>query len=84
MRTTLTIDDDVLSVAKTMAAAGKVSTGKALSQLARRGYQASVGTHRVNGFLVFDVPDDAPTIYPQQTKEAEVAEDVERYGGQLQ
>jgi hypothetical protein len=36
MRTTLDIDDDVLSAAKELAAAQKVTAGKVLSDLARR------------------------------------------------
>jgi hypothetical protein len=37
MRTTLDIDDDVLAVAKDIAAASRSSAGKVLSQLARLG-----------------------------------------------
>lgn len=36
MRTTLDIDDDVLSAAKELAAAQKTTAGKILSELARR------------------------------------------------
>ena len=37
MRTTLTIDDDVLQVAKELAARQKRSVGEVISELARRG-----------------------------------------------
>ena len=36
MRTTLDIDEDVLAAAKELAAAGKTTAGKVLSDLARR------------------------------------------------
>ena len=39
MRTTLTIDDDVLLAAKELAAAKKTTTGHMLSELARRSLQ---------------------------------------------
>ncbi|MCY3775203.1 MAG: antitoxin [Candidatus Aminicenantes bacterium] len=39
MRTTVTIDDDVLSVAQALAARKGVSLGNALSVLARRGFR---------------------------------------------
>jgi Arc/MetJ family transcription regulator len=37
MRTTLEIDDDILQVARTLAAAERTSVGKMLSDLARSG-----------------------------------------------
>ena len=37
MRTTLDIDEDVLQAAKELAAVGRTTTGKALSELARKG-----------------------------------------------
>lgn len=40
MRTTLTIDDDVLAVAKALAERNGSSLGKALSELARRGFRS--------------------------------------------
>ena len=39
MRTTVTIDDDVLSVARALAQRKGVSVGHALSELARRGFR---------------------------------------------
>ncbi len=83
MRTTLTIDDDVLALAQTVARARKVSVGKALSDLARRGHAAAIGTRRVGPFSVFAVPENAPAIDPEAVREAEVAEDDARYGGPL-
>lgn len=83
MRTTLTIDDDVLALAQAVARARKVSTGKALSDLARRGHRAAIGTRRVGPFAVFAVANDTPAIDPDAVREAEVAEDEATYGGLL-
>jgi hypothetical protein len=47
MRTTLTIDDDVLAFAHEVARARNVPTGKALSELARRRQRVGIGTRRV-------------------------------------
>ncbi len=44
MRTTLTIDDDVLSVARALAARNGGSLGSAVSELARRGFRNGVNT----------------------------------------
>jgi hypothetical protein len=52
MRTTLDIEDDVLQAAKELAAATRQSTGKALSESARRGLQ--IRAHR--GARRGDVP----------------------------
>ena len=81
MRTTLTIDDDVMEVAKAIAQARRIRTGKALSELARRGWQAPVGTRRVGGFTVFDVPTDAPPLDSETIRAAEDGDDAARHGG---
>jgi hypothetical protein len=51
MRTTVMIDDDVLSVARALAERNGVSLGRALSELARRGFRtdAAVAEHRQGG-----------------------------------
>jgi len=46
MRTTVTIDDDVLAVARGLAERNGVSLGRALSELARRGFRGSVPASR--------------------------------------
>lgn len=61
MRTTLAIDDDVLSQAREIAAAEGRSLGAVISALARRSLQP-IAIARSEGFPVFDVPSDAPTI----------------------
>lgn len=62
MRTTVTIDDDVLAVARALAERNRTSLGSALSQLARRGFKnASAGMDRGDA-SVFALPPDAEPI----------------------
>jgi len=78
MRTTLNVDDDILETARELAYLRQISVGEALSMLARRGLAIRVGTRRdpISGLLVFDVPDDAPTITPEIIERAEELEDL--------
>ncbi len=62
MRTTLSIDDDVLEVARCIAEAQGIPLGQALSNLARRGIPKIGLRESPSGLMVFDVPDDFPTI----------------------
>jgi hypothetical protein len=57
MRTTLDIEPDVLDLAKSLADARRISVGKALSALARKGALATVPLSERNGFSVFPVGD---------------------------
>jgi hypothetical protein len=57
MRTTLNIEPDVLDLAKSLADARRISVGKALSALARKGALATVPLSERNGFSVFPVGD---------------------------
>ena len=61
MRTTLNIDDDVLSVARALAARKGSSLGSAVSELARRGFRGGNGTgvKRKRGTFAVD-PDAKP------------------------
>lgn len=81
MRTTMMIDDDILALARGIARARHVSTGKALSDLARRGHRTAIGTRRVGEFTVFAVPAGASPIDLEALREAEVAEDEATHGG---
>jgi hypothetical protein len=62
MRTTLQIDDDVFAAAKARAEARRVSVGKALSELARKGAQAEMPVRTVSGLKIFDLPADSPPV----------------------
>ena len=71
MRTTVSLDDDVFDMVKRYAQARSMALGKALSELARRGAEAPVKTRRVNGLVVFDLPDDAEKVTSEHVKRLE-------------
>jgi len=73
MRTTLTIDDDLFAVAKSVAREKSESVGRALSDLARLGLRASTkARHRSkSGFPVFAVPKGAHTITLEDARKLE-------------
>ncbi|MGL5864477.1 MAG: hypothetical protein ACRCYX_01215 [Dermatophilaceae bacterium] len=48
MRTTVDIDDTVLAAARSLARAGRMSLGAAISELARRGLAAPAAATRVD------------------------------------
>jgi hypothetical protein len=54
MRTTLEIDDAVLTAARVLAAQDGSSLGAAVSELARRGLRGSALTSARSGFPVFE------------------------------
>lgn len=74
MRTTLTIDDDVLAAARSLARARSEPLGQALSELARRGLSStgpSRGARRAAGFPTFSVPRNARPITLEDVRKAE-------------
>jgi hypothetical protein len=75
MRTTLTLDDDVFQAAKTYAESRSIGLGKAVSELARRGYTLPRPTRLVDGVCVFDLPADSPVVTSKKVKE--LLEDTE-------
>ena len=81
MRTTLNVDDDILEVAKDIANIHRISVGRALSDLARRGLRTPIGMRKdpVSGFWVFDVPDDAPVITTEAVQRVIDQEDFDEY-----
>ena len=74
MRTTINLDNDVLSMVKTYADNHSMAMGKALSELARRGLNAPVKTRSVNGLVVFDLPEDAEPVSSEFVKRLETEE----------
>jgi hypothetical protein len=70
MRTTVTIDDDVLAESAKRADALHISLGKAISDLARRGLETAPPVQEENGLTVFDPPKGSPVITSRQVKEA--------------
>lgn len=68
MRTTISIDDDVLSAVRYLAEQKKVALGTVLSELARKGLQNSAMIETSNNFPVFAVPENAAPITPEHVK----------------
>ena len=62
MRTTLTIDDDVLQQVKRLAASRSTSLGKMVSNLLRRSLEADCPTVRVHGLTVLDPGPHSSTV----------------------
>jgi hypothetical protein len=61
VRTTLDIDDNLLAIVRIRAAEQGISIGAAVSELMRRGLQATVTSSR-KGFPVFPPPNGAPVV----------------------
>ena len=71
MRTTLTIDDDILRAAKTLAAQQGQSIGAVISELARRGLRPEPRMRYEDGGLpVFEVRENAPVFGPEEVERA--------------
>jgi hypothetical protein len=71
VRTTLSIDEDVMQAARALAVAQRRSVGKVISDLARRGLAPRpdrIGSEE--GFPVFRVNPDAPVITPEMVSAA--------------
>ena len=68
MRTTLSLDDDVLRAVRAYAKRRDITIGKAISDLVRNGLQAGLQTRLVNGIQVFDLPPDSPVVSTEHVK----------------
>ena len=74
MRTTLTLDDDVLASARALAAQRGVPIGIIVSELARRGLALTQPAATRNGIRLFSVRSDAGLVTSGLVKA--LAEDV--------
>jgi len=77
MRTTLNLDDDVYSLARSLAEARRMTLGEAVSYLARRGATAQAPFTMRNGFPIFVVEPETPQFGPEEIRAALDAEDAE-------
>lgn len=68
MRTTLTLDDDVLEAARAMSESRGLSIGAIVSELARRGLAPSAPAKTRNGIRLFPVREGAGTATPELVK----------------
>lgn len=71
VRTTLSLDDEVLPLIKRYAEARSLGLGKAVSELVRRGLRSQRPTRTVNGLQVFDLPADSPPVSRKKIEEIE-------------
>jgi hypothetical protein len=62
MRTTLSLDDDILALAARQAKLRRVSLGKTVSDLVRRGLSAPTPAQDKDGLVVFQLPVDSPPV----------------------
>ena len=71
MRTTLTLDDDILELAARQAKLRGVSLGKAVSDLMRRGLSAATPSQDKDGLVVFQLPKDSPKVTTEDVRRIE-------------
>jgi len=71
MRTTLSLDDEVVALVKRYAESRSLGLGKAVSELVRRGLTAQRPTRTVNGLRIFDLPADSPRVTRKLIEEIE-------------
>jgi len=71
MRTTLTLDPDVMSAARQIARARSKSIGEVISELARKGLETRGKVKSRQGFPVFQVSKNAAPLTPEDIHRAE-------------
>jgi hypothetical protein len=69
MRTTLTLDDDVLRLVKRYAESRSLTLGEAVSDLVQRALTVPRPTKEVNGVRVFDLPPESPRVSSKKVRE---------------
>ena len=69
MRTTLSIDDDVLKQVKKYRESRSLALGEAVTDLVRRALTVSCPTREVNGVQVFDLPADSLQVTREKVRE---------------
>jgi len=71
MRTTLTLDDDILELATRQAKARGLSLGRTVSDLVRRGLNAPTPSTEKGGLVVFQLPADSPQVTTEEVRRIE-------------
>ena len=71
MRTTLSLDDDILELAARQAKLRGVSLGRTISDLARRGLSAPTPAQDIGGLVVFQLPADSPPVTTEAVRRIE-------------
>jgi hypothetical protein len=63
------LEEDAMRAAASFAERQGISLSKAASELIRRGSGYQLGTRRINGLPVFDVPERFPKISAEQVRQ---------------
>ena len=71
VRTTITLDDDILELAVRQAKLRGLSLGKTVSDLARRGLNSPTLSESKDGIVVFRLPADSPKISTESVRKLE-------------
>lgn len=71
MRTTLTLDDDVFELATRQARLRGVSLGRTVSDLLRKGLNATTPAVAKDGLVVFHLPADSPEVTTEDVRRIE-------------
>jgi hypothetical protein len=71
MRTTLTLDDDILELAARQAKLRGVSLSRTVSDLLRRGLSAPTPSQDKGGIVVFQLPADSPPVTTGEVRRIE-------------
>jgi hypothetical protein len=74
MRTTISLDDDVLQLVRRYAASRSLALGKAVSELVRRAFTVPRPTREVNGVQVFDLPPESPRVTTKKVSELDAGQ----------
>jgi len=67
----LTLDEDVYEAAARQAASRRLSLGKVVSDLMRKGMQAPARVREQDGVVIFDLPADSPEVTMETVKRLE-------------
>jgi hypothetical protein len=71
MRTTLTLDDDILAMAARQAKLRGVSLSKTVSDLLRRGLSSPTPCQDKGGIVIFKLPADSPPVTTEEVRRIE-------------
>ena len=71
MRTTLTLDDDILELAAHRAKLRGASLSRTVSDLLRRGLSAPTPSQDEDGIVVFRLPADSPPVTTEEVRRIE-------------
>jgi CTP:molybdopterin cytidylyltransferase MocA len=71
VRTTLSIDDDILAIVTRQAKLRGQSLGKTVSDLVRRGLSAPTPSQDEDGLVVFQLPADSPAVTTEDVRRIE-------------